>query len=69
MRDKCDGFFILKGNLLSRITKCVELAHERVKTNFKYQEPEFYSRFFDDSENRPFEVSPGRTKRYIQTST
>ena len=30
--------------------------------NLKYQEPEFYSKIFDESKNFPFEVLPGRTK-------
>ena len=30
--------------------------------NFKYQEPEFYTRLFYESENEPFEVPPRRTK-------
>ena len=31
---------------------------------FKYQEPDFYYRLFDESENGPFEAPPGRTKTY-----
>ena len=51
-------------NLLSRIPKLVELSHEWVLTNFKYQEPEFYSRLFDESEKGTFEVPTGRTNKY-----
>ena len=32
--------------------------------NLKYQEPEYYARFFDESEKIPFEVPPGCTKKY-----
>ena len=31
---------------------------------FRYQDPEFCSRFFDESENRPFEVPPELTKTH-----
>ena len=31
---------------------------------FKYQEPLFCARLFDESEEGPFEVPPGRTKEY-----
>ena len=41
--------------------KTVELSHTWVLTNFKYQETEFYSRLFDESEEGPFEVPPGLT--------
>ena len=53
LRDKCDGYVILKGNFLSRLSKYVGLAHERVKTNLKYQEPEFYSRFLKTQQTDP----------------
>ena len=52
--EKCDGKFIFKEKILSRLPKTVEISHEWVKTNFKYQEPEFYSRLFDDSEKGHF---------------
>ena len=48
----------------SRLTKPFELSHEWINKNFKYQEPEFYSRYFDGSVNWPFEVPPGCTKTY-----
>ena len=32
--------------------------------NFKYQDPWFYSRLFDESEDGPFELPPGRTNTY-----
>ena len=40
----------------------VELSHERILTNFKYQEPEFYPRLFDELEKGHFKVSLGRKK-------
>ena len=64
MCEKRDGEFIFKGNLLSRLPNNVELSYNWVLTNFKYQEPYFYSIFFDDSERRPFEVPTGRTNKY-----
>ena len=56
--------FLFKENLLSILPKPFELTHKWIKKNFKYQEPEFYSRLFDESENRPFEVPPGNIKTY-----
>ena len=41
-----DNKFIFKVNLLSILPKPVELSHEWVLTNFKYQEPEFYAILF-----------------------
>ena len=35
---------------------------------FKYQEPEFYSRLFYESENGPFQLPPGHTKEYYKKS-
>ena len=58
LHKKRDGIFIFKGNMLSRLTKPVELSHDWVLTNLKYQEPEFYSRFFEESEQGCFEVPP-----------
>ena len=49
----------------SRIPKPVGLSQEWIKKNFMYQEPEFYSRFFNKSEKIHFEVTPWRTKAYI----
>ena len=57
-------FFLLKGYLISRLTKPVELSHEWVKTNFNYQEPEFYSVLFVESENGPFEFPAESTNTY-----
>ena len=53
--------FNFKVNLLSRLTKPVELSNKWVLTNFKYQEPEFYAILFDESEG-PFEDTPVHTK-------
>ena len=61
MYEESDGKFHLSRNLLSRPSNTVELSHELVLTNFKYKEPEFYARLFDESEEIPFEVTPGRT--------
>ena len=33
--------------------------------NFKYQEPTFYSILFDEPENKPFKVPPGRTNKSV----
>ena len=46
-----DEIFIVKGKFLSRPPKYDELSHECIKKIFKYQEPEFYSGLFDESEN------------------
>ena len=64
MCDICDKNYLFKGNLISRIPKPVELPHECIKTNFKYQDPEFYYRLFDESGNEPFGFSPRRKKTY-----
>ena len=40
------------------------MSHEWIKKNFKYQETEFHSRFFDESENGLFEVPPRYTNTY-----
>ena len=48
LREKCDGNFVFKGNLISRLPKPVELTHKWTNTNYKYQEPKFYSRLFDE---------------------
>ena len=56
--------FIFKRKFLSRLPKPVEPPHEWIKKIFKYQEPEFYSRLFDDPENGPFEATPGHTKTH-----
>ena len=57
-----DVNFIFKGNILSRLPKPIELTHKWIKINFKYQEPEFYFRLFDESDNGPFEVPSGHIK-------
>ena len=64
LREKCDEDFIFKVNFLSRLPKLVELKHNWIKKNFNYQEPEFYSRFFDESENGLFEFTPALIKTY-----
>ena len=54
--------------MISILPKPVELSHEWIKTSFKYQEQYFYSRFFDESENRPFEVPRGPIKIHDKKS-
>ena len=39
LREKRDGKFIFKDNLLSRLKKPLELSHKWVNMNPKYQEP------------------------------
>ena len=63
-----DGKFIFKGIILSRLPNPVELSPEWVLEIFKYQEPDFYSRFFDESEKGPFEVSAGCANKYGKIS-
>ena len=63
MREEHGDTFIFKGNMPIRLTKPSELSHECVLKNSKYQWPYFYSRLFDESEKRPFKVSPDRTKK------
>ena len=63
MCEKCDSTFLFKVNVLSIPPKTVEISHEWVLTNFKYQEPKFYSRLFNESEKVTFESPPGRTKK------
>ena len=46
-----DGNFIFQVYFLIILTRSVELSHECINTNFMYQEPDFYSKFFDGSEN------------------
>ena len=62
MREKRDDQFSFRGNILSRLPNPVELSHKYVLTNFKYEELEFYSRLFDESEKGPFELPPVFTK-------
>ena len=40
--DILDVDFLFKVKLLSRLPKPVELTQDWIKTNFKYQEPDFY---------------------------
>ena len=56
------GKFLFKVKFISRLLKPVELTHKWIKTNFNYQEPDFYSRLFDKSVNWTFEVPPGCIK-------
>ena len=58
LREECDVMFQFKVNILSILPKTVEISHEWVLKIFKYQEPEFYARLFDESEEVPFEVPP-----------
>ena len=54
--------FHFKLNRLCKLPKPVELSHNWILTNFKYQEPESYTRLFDYSEEGYFEVPTGFTK-------
>ena len=65
LREGHDGIFLLKGNFFSKLPKPVGISHEWIKTDFNYQEPDFYSRLFDGSK-KIFEVPPGRTKKYYK---
>ena len=66
LREKNDGRFIFRGYFLSGLTNPVEISHEWVLTNFKYQEPKFYSRLFNESEKVTFESPPGCTKKDLK---
>ena len=59
MHEEHDDIFCFKVNILSIPLKPVELSHEWVLTNFKYHEPSFYARLFDESEEGPFEFPTG----------
>ena len=48
--------------MLSRLTNTVEISHKWVLINFKYQEPSFYDRLFDNYEEGPFDVPSGHMK-------
>ena len=48
--------------MISIVSKTFDTSKKWVLKNLKYQEPAFYARLFDDSEEGPFEVSPGHTK-------
>ena len=54
-----NGNILLKEKILSRLPITVELTHKWIKKQFNYQDPDFYSQLFDESENGPFEVPPG----------
>ena len=56
---------MFKENMIIRLPKPIELLHDWVLENFKYQDPCFYARLFDDSEEGPFEVPPGRKKVFV----
>ena len=62
-----DGNFLFKGTLFGRLTKFFELSHEWINTNFKYQEPEFYSRCYGETVNGLFNVSTGLQKYIIKS--
>ena len=64
LRDKRDGKLLFKRKPLSRKPNPVELSHEWVLTDLKYQEPEFYSIFFDELLKKHFEVPPRRTNKH-----
>ena len=53
--------FPFKVNMISILLKLSELSHEWLLKNFKYQEPVFYSRLFENDEEGPFEVLLGIT--------
>ena len=65
LREKRDDKFSFKENLLSRLPNPVELSHKWVLTNLKYQELEFYYRFFDESDKVPFEFTPVCTEKKL----
>ena len=44
-----DSKFIFQVNLRNILPKPVEMSHKLVLKIFKYQEPEFYARLFDES--------------------
>ena len=48
LREKQYGKFLFRVNFLRILINPVELSHEWDLMNFKYQEPEFYSRSFDE---------------------
>ena len=56
--------FVFQSKFLSILPNPVELSHKWIKTDFKYQESEFYYILFDELENRPFDVPTGHTKTY-----
>ena len=62
LREIRNGNYLFTGNFLSRIPQPVELSHEWIKKNSKYQDQQFYSILFDDLENGSFEAPPGRIK-------
>ena len=39
LREERGGKFLIKVNMLSRLSKSVGISHERVLTNFKYHDP------------------------------
>ena len=49
-------FFI---NNFSRLPHPEELSHKRLSNNYKYQDPDIYTRLFGESGEGPFEVPPG----------
>ena len=62
LHEELDGKFIFKGNMLSRITKPVEISHEWVLKIFKYQDPAFCAILFDEPLKGTFEVPSGLIK-------
>ena len=57
LSDESDGN-CFKENVLSGLTKPVELSHEWVLTHFNYQEQEFYARLLYESDTGTFEIPP-----------
>ena len=48
LREIRDGKFLFRKKIISIIPKNVVLTYKRIKTNSKYQEPEFYHQLFDE---------------------
>ena len=57
-----DGDTSFRWNLIIRLPKPVEISYEWVLKIFNDQEPGFYARLFDESEEGPYEVPPVCTK-------
>ena len=68
LREIHDETFLFKVNFLTKLSKPVELTPKWIKTDFKYQDPYFYYRLFDESENGPFEFPPVHIKTYDKNS-
>ena len=60
LREEPNGDSVLKGNMISILTRPVELSYEWVLTYSKYQEPEFMLGYLTNKKGT-FEVAPGYT--------